>query len=251
MKRRILLPLIVFIALVAAIPAAIEYQFNHLADCRLNKLSNEQWIHRGLYNGINVFENTLAAFDSAKAMGLHGIELDIFYIDSIHDFVVTHDLPNPFGLPPLLLSDVIKRYDTTFYYWFDLKNLSTENQQKIADRFQSIIPKPVKTKVYIESGAASPLGFLAKSGFNSIYWIQYNRTHFLKSMVKKLWIKWDCIRYGFDGVSMGMTLADEDFFSSFEKIPKFIFHIYTPELFQQIKNRGNIAVYLMDYLPTE
>nr|MBP6315850.1 hypothetical protein [Chitinophagaceae bacterium] len=251
MKRRILLLLIVFMALTAIIPMAIEYQFNQLNTGRPNRLSNEQWIHRGLYNGITVFENTVAAFDSAKDMGLKGIELDIFYIDSINDFVVTHDLPNPYGLPPLLLSDVISRYDSSYYYWFDLKNLSTENQEKITARFQDITPAHVKTKVYIESGAAKPLGFLAKSGFNTIYWIQYNRTHFIKSFLKKIWIKWDCIRYKFDGVSMGMTLADEDFFESFETIPKFIFHIYTPELFLQVKNRSNIAVYLMDYLPTE
>ncbi len=251
MKKRLLLVGIVFMAIIVAIPLAIQYRFSHPNPGRIMRLSKEFWIHRGLYNGVTVFENTIAAFDSAKSKGLRGIELDIYYIDSINDFIVTHDIPNTYGLPILLLSDVVKRYDTSFYYWFDLKNLCTENQEQIANRFKAITPLPVRKKVFIESGAAKPLGYLATLGFNSIYWIQYNRTHFAKSFLKKMMIKWDCIRYQFDGVSMGMTLVDEDFFDSFEHIPKFIFHIYTPELYQQVKDRSHIAVFLMDYLPTE
>ena len=207
------------------------------------------WMHRGLYDNKTIYENTLAAFDSALNKNIAGIEFDLFYIDSINDFVISHDLPNRFGLTPLLLSNVFKTYDTSFSYWLDLKNLTDDNKQEIAHLLNKQLIGDLKSKAYIESGNAVPLGFLANQGFRTIYWVQYNRTNWVKKFLKKKLIQWYCIQYPFSGLTIAASMADKDFFDSFGKIPTFIFHIYTPNQYHLIQNQTNVAVYLMDYIP--
>lgn len=46
--------------------------------------------HRGDYNNQHVFENTIAAFDRAKAQGVWGIEFDVRWTKDLHP-VVSHD----------------------------------------------------------------------------------------------------------------------------------------------------------------
>lgn len=227
----------------------IHFIFNHRQYRAAGLPQQEYWIHKGLYDNKTVFENTIAAFDSARKKNIKGLELDIFFIDSLNDFVVTHDIPNRYTLPPLLFSDVIKRYDSAFTYWLDLKNLNNENMAPVSARLYSILGKKLKHKAFIESANAAPLGYMTANGFNTIYWIQYDRTNFLRKLYKTTLIKWNFIQYKYTGGTMAASMTDEDFFENFKAVPKFIFHIYTPELYNKVKNQPNIAVYLMDYIP--
>lgn len=229
----------------------IHYIFNQKQYPTARLPQQEHWIHRGLYDNKKVFENTIAAFDSARSKDIKGIELDIFYVDSLNDFVVTHDMPNKYALPTLLLSEVVDKYDSSFSYWLDLKNLGYENMALIAAKLYKILPLHLRQKAFIESANAAPLSYLAEKGFNTIYWIQYSRTNFLKKLYKTTLIKWNFIQYKFAGGTMAASMTDEDFFESFRAVPKYIFHIYTPELYNKVKNQPNIAVYLMDYIPAE
>lgn len=209
------------------------------------------WIHRGLYDNKQVFENTLAAFDSAKTHGFRGIELDVFFIDSLHDFYVTHDMPNKYQQFPLKLSEVLNRYQLGFYYWLDLKNLHASNQTAIKNRFEELVKGSLKQQVFIESGNAAALGFLANHQFQTLYWIQYNRDHWWKKYLKKTFIKMYFLKYPYAGGSIGANMANDDFFESFAPIQKFIFHIYTPELLEVFKNKSNTSVHLIDFIPTK
>jgi hypothetical protein len=211
----------------------------------------EHWIHKGLFNNKTVFENTLPAFDSAHGQHIQGLEMDVYYIDSLNDFIVTHDLPNRYHLPALKLSEVLSRYDTAFSYWLDLKNLTDENKEPISLRFKSMLSPAMTAKVYIESGNAPELGYLAAQKLKTIYWIQYNRTNIFKKWIKQTLIKWQFIQYPFEGATIGASMTDDNFFETFQPVPKFIFHIYTPELYGKVQQQGNIAVYLMDYMPAE
>ena len=56
---------------------------NRLQDCKIIS-------HRGEHDNINVFENTLAAFDLIKERGIWGIELDIRWTKDLLP-VVFHD----------------------------------------------------------------------------------------------------------------------------------------------------------------
>ena len=153
--------------------------------------SENKWIHRGLYDNKFVFENTMKAFDSARLAGFSGIELDVFFHDSLQDLVVTHDFPNQYNQPILLFSEVMKKYADSAFFWVDLKNLNATNQMQIANCFQKSISVENRKHIYIESGSANPLQYLASEGYNTIYWVQYNRTNFMKKYLKKNWIKYN------------------------------------------------------------
>ncbi len=249
MKRWLFKVICCLLLILTACVILIKYAFRTKTYQKAGHPAHAHWIHRGLYDNKMVFENTIAAFDSARKMNITGIELDLFYIDSLHNFYVTHDLPNGFGLPPLLLSEVIEKYDTSFSYWFDLKNLTEENMERIHFGLLEIVPGEVLKKVFIESAEADALGYLAESGFNTIYWIQYNRENWIKKAFKKLFIQWKFVRYKYVGGTTAATLADEDFFTTFDPVPKFIFHIYTPQQYNSLQSHDNVAVYLMDYIP--
>ena len=207
------------------------------------------WIHRGLFDNKMVFENTIPAFDSALKQHFKGIELDIYYVDSINDFVVTHDMPNQFHLPELRLITVIQRYGNQFFYWLDLKNLNEHNQELIAQRMNVILDQNLREKVFIESGHASALGYLTTQHLQTLYWIQYERKNAVKRFLKKLYIHSCFWRYHYTGASIGAVMADEDFFSSFDYIPQFVFHIYAAAELEKLKQKKNTVVHLVDFIP--
>ncbi|MCC7028998.1 MAG: hypothetical protein IT257_01745 [Chitinophagaceae bacterium] len=211
----------------------------------------QYWIHKGLFNNKTVFENTIPAFDSAYRQHLSGVEMDVFYIDSINDFIITHDLPNRYQLAPLRLSEVFLKYDTAFSYWLDLKNLNDVNKERITLKFKSLMTPSLSAKVFIESANAAALGYLAAQKLNTLYWIQYNRTNFIRKWFKLTLIKWQFIQYRYCGATIAASMTDEPFFETFKEVPKFIFHIYTPELYRTVQKQQNTAVYLMDYLPAQ
>ncbi len=84
-----------------ALPFWIENAFFSISDFFLEKLPRreptpEKFInarlvfHRGIYDNRRVFENTLPAFDQAKADGIWGIEFDIQWTRDLQP-VVSHD----------------------------------------------------------------------------------------------------------------------------------------------------------------
>ena len=64
----------------------------HLINCKIVS-------HRGEYDNQMVFENTLAAFDQAKAAGVWGIECDLRWTRDLQPVVIhDSDLLRMFGL---------------------------------------------------------------------------------------------------------------------------------------------------------
>lgn len=95
--------------------------------------------HRGEHDNIRVYENTIAAFDSALEQGIWGIEFDIRWTRDLQP-VVAHDpdLKRVFGIettiaevdfdklrsqcPQLpLLSEVVERYGRRLHFMIELK----------------------------------------------------------------------------------------------------------------------------------
>jgi len=71
--------------------------------------------HRGEYDNISIFENTISAFDNSFKNGIWGIELDLRWTKDLHP-VIFHD-PNlerlfhsDIGISQLSLSDLQKQY---------------------------------------------------------------------------------------------------------------------------------------------
>ena len=95
--------------------------------------------HRGDYDNRNIFENTIAAFDRAKAQDVWGIEFDIRWTKDLHP-VISHDpeLIRVFGLDlgiqqvtltdlksrcPLVpsLAEMIQRYGKKIHLMIEIK----------------------------------------------------------------------------------------------------------------------------------
>lgn len=192
------------------------------------------WAHRGLHTEHP--QNSIQAFKAALDSGFEGVELDVFYIERLNDFVVSHD-PQISGSEDTLLrlEKVLQRFEDSLYYWVDLKNLNRKNYQDIrlllneTSKFFN-----VKDKLFIESAAAVPLGNLAKSGFKTLYWAQYNR-NFPKRWLKLKLIKLYMILYPYSGVSCQHDYCTNDFIKHFYKKNIFIFTINSEEEFLRLK----------------
>jgi len=109
-----------------SIPAFIEKNFQVVTDFMFSiwpqpvpdkkRLMNCKIIsHRGEYNNITIFENTIPAFENSFKKGIWGIELDLRWTKDLHP-VIFHD-PNlerlfhaDIGISQLSLSDLQKQF---------------------------------------------------------------------------------------------------------------------------------------------
>jgi glycerophosphoryl diester phosphodiesterase len=127
----------------------------HLKNCRIIS-------HRGEYDNQIVFENTLAAFDRAKATGVWGIECDLRWTKDLQPVVIhDSDLLRVFGLNVRIceiklselksacslvpcLGDVIQRYGKRLHLMLEIKKEMYPDpkyqNQVLADVFSSLKP---------------------------------------------------------------------------------------------------------------
>ncbi len=191
------------------------------------------WDHRGLQAVNDSTENTLISYDRALSLGAEGIEMDIFFDDSLSTFVVSHDKPYQLQRDSsiLILEDVFEKYGRDIYYWLDLKNLKNSNLKKVESLLVDLLKKhSLSDKVYTESSNTWAAHKLSKnSQLNIVLWIQYSSKKTLISWIKKLYYKTLISLSDFSGVSRGYVFADMDFRDAFSSFPCFIFHIYTEE----------------------
>lgn len=117
--------------------------------------------HRGVYDNVDVFENSLAAFEAFHRAGGWGIELDVQWTRD-HVPVVTHDPDGRrlFGVPqavaamdleslrrrlPLVpsLADVVDRYGGRMHLMVEIKSLpegSGRPREILARHFEHLVP---------------------------------------------------------------------------------------------------------------
>ena len=115
--------------------------------------------HRGERDGVDILENTFAAFDPVVKAGVAGIEFDIRYTRD-DEPVVVHDadLKRVFGLPDVVadtpwktlrrraprlphLDEVIERYAARSHLMAELKTRgSVRAEQRVAERLSALVP---------------------------------------------------------------------------------------------------------------
>ncbi len=155
-----------------SVPVWIENAFFRVSDFLSEKLTrtepapekllNARLIsHRGIYDNHRVFENTLTAFDQAKAEGIWGIEFDIQWTRDMQP-VVSHDpdcrrlfkenasigelsfktLKTRFPMIPHL-ADVIQRYGGKLHLMAEIKPHSVASKrlnEVLSELFSSLQP---------------------------------------------------------------------------------------------------------------
>ena len=159
----------------------------HLRNCKLVS-------HRGEYDNQNVFENTLAAFDRAKAASVWGIECDLRWTKDLQPVVIhDSDLLRVFGsnikicevtlselksacsLVPCL-GDVIQRYGKRLHLMLEIKKEMYPDpeyqNQVLADVFSSLKPGQdfhiltMSPQMFKLIDFVDPFAFIAVARFN-------------------------------------------------------------------------------------
>ena len=129
---------------------------DRLADCKIVS-------HRGEHNGRSVFENTLTAFDGAKAAGVWGIECDLRWTKDLQPVIIHDpDLVRVFGLDVKVcdvtlaeiksacdgvpsLEEVIRRYGKQLHIMLEIKKEvypdPARQNRVLADKFSALVPR--------------------------------------------------------------------------------------------------------------
>ena len=143
--------------------------------------------HRGEHDNITVFENTLAAFDSALAQGVWGIEFDVRWTRDLQP-VVAHDadLKRVFGNPTTiaavefaelrsqcpdvpLLSEVVEEYGRKMHFMIEIKEEpypDPDRQNAIFQEcFSSLRPQRDYHLMSLSPGMFDQISFVPPSTF--------------------------------------------------------------------------------------
>lgn len=210
--------------------------------------SCEIWSHRGIVSD-SLKENTIKAFAASKDGGATGIEVDVFWIDSLQECIVMHDMDTSSNLRDMLnLTDVVIRFKDSLKYWIDLKNLTNKNAPLLKQYFQKLVQQQAsKAKVCVESGNADALASIKTASIQTIYWIQFNRSNPIRKWLKLKYLKRKIANAQFDGYSVAVKLFDPDYQEYFSGLPTYLFHgTYKQYKKLCLNDSFNIQVVLVD-----
>lgn len=122
------------------------------------------WAHR-------VNNPDYVADKQSKFMGL---EVDLIFSEHQDLLFVGHDAPDT--TKNILFSDWLKklskaqRKDT--YYWLDIKNLSVDNAEQLAQRLKYIARKyHIKDRLWVENTSAEALEIVKEYDFQVLLWV--------------------------------------------------------------------------------
>jgi hypothetical protein len=203
------------------------------------------WSHRGVHDSLP--ENTIEAFQLAKNQYFKGIELDVYFDDSV-GFVVSHDFPYQLVEGKLLtLNEVVDTFQSDFFYWIDLKNLERKNRKAVAKEFQKLFLKypSLQEKIWVESAKGWALRQLAKKGIQSIYWVQFSRNQ-TKQFFKIWYLKTVITGSNFSGITSDYRYLQPPFERIFGHLNWFVFTVNDTETINYLKTIPAVKVILTD-----
>lgn len=124
----------------------------------------KMWVHR---------TNSIEKLNEVKN-DFYGVELDVEYLDSLDRFDVNH--------PPVISIGLsLNKYlgsgseNKNLHYWFDFKNLNTNNQQKSLKKILSICSNyhVNPSNIIVENGDLSLLVGFQQKGFLVSYYLNW------------------------------------------------------------------------------
>ncbi|MBX2959506.1 MAG: hypothetical protein KF732_06065 [Flavobacteriales bacterium] len=215
--KRAFIVLFILIAFVSAIFIVVQIQFNRLKVPPFFYENPPQkfWAHRGYsINGADYSPNN---FQLAKNAGFEGIELDLFYSIELKTFLVAHDMPLE---DTLLIEDVLDETQNSFYYWFDLKNLNSQNVDEVITQLETLNESyQLQHHFMVESKEARSLYQLTKARIHTCLWLKTPRPqqlfqfYFWKT-INMLTLMY----YDFDAISIPYFIYRYQEYESFYKL---------------------------------
>jgi len=204
--------------------------------------NDKLWRHR--VNCIEIANNYAQKFP--------GIEIDLYYVDSIDGFICDHgEVCAGIPLRDLLLT-IENRNE--IYYWFDFKNSNTNSvvDASVSDLENILIEFDIKEKSIVESQNPYCIQKYRENDFYTSYWIPHisEDTKEERERITKI------IQGVIDVQKPTVLSASYKMFSFLKKnFPNEILHFWTNGLITEgdkrtinkIKNYNNAKVILVDY----
>lgn len=168
LKYGLFISFIVLATLVVGI-LFLNYCFRNKVLTSFVDYNNQQkkWVHKGfLKSGESYSSNRLIEI---LERGIEGVEIDVFYSESLDKFIVSHDFPIQ---DTIFLEEYLTPTANKLKYWFDLKNLKNVDVELVIKAFFNINKKfNLNNQFIIESKDASKLAMLTDEGFYTCFWI--------------------------------------------------------------------------------
>ncbi len=108
-----------------------------------------------------------------KELLFDGIETDIYYSSSSNEIFVCHNDEDTInGLTLNMWFDALKE-PQNHYYWLDVKNLTYQNADLIAEQILKITQKHnIKNKIFVESYNTYALKKVKRNDFRTLLWVE-------------------------------------------------------------------------------
>lgn len=215
MKRLLIILLILFVS-IATFLIVIELQFNRLKSSPFfyEKQPQKFWSHRGY--SLKEKPYSIHDIQHAVSKGFDGIELDLFYSTELNTFLVAHHEPIS---DTLFIEDVLDVSRNSIHYWFDLKNLNSQNVDVIIARFLELnISYQLKNQFLVESKNAKNLNKLTEKGIHTCLWLNSPRPQkFIMFHFSKIVNKLTLVLFDFDAISIPYFIYKNKEYQDFYK----------------------------------
>tara|TARA_R110002096_G_scaffold125585_5_gene271275 strand:- start:73 stop:807 length:735 start_codon:yes stop_codon:yes gene_type:complete len=208
------------------------------------------WSHSGYY--AEHPRNSIKAFETAINLGAGGLEIDVYFDESLQEFVTSHDQPyDLFNGKIQTLTEVLTKFHATTFYWLDIKNLrqlSFENKKKAAQTIAALTTKlGIKNRVIVESKNAKDLSTFNTFDIATLYQI---RVHHDEPKVvrwyKGLNIKWDIAQHQISALSIDYSRFGPDLPAMFKEMSIYLSTVNDAQQVIAAGEFSNIKVILTD-----
>jgi|GEM_PF-5687577 len=223
----------------------IQFKFDNHQPPQLLKLNERVWIHRG-----GTPENSPEGIKKSLNLGHKSFEIDIHFIEDKGKgkFIVQHDFPNKLIEQNLLVLDELLEEvdDSSLQWWFDFKNLNSENLEPAFSLLKELEKKySLKGRFFVEGSSYFPACTLSKKDIPVVFWINphsKSRFFFIREVQNKLMVS----LCNFSALTAYYESFTAPGSHTFENFPVILFTVNEQEKIDQYLQQDNILLVLKD-----
>ena len=222
------------------------------------------WASRGVYI-THEEQNSLESLQRAFANGFNGVEIDFYYDEEMHKFILSHNRPKKdkdgtlqYTLKNgklLTLEEVFQKVGKDHYFWLDYKNLdrlSSDATTEALKRLEEISTiYNLKERIYIEGSTPFLLSRYTKEGFLTLFAMQPLKESSILTSISSNVIKIVYYFFDFSAVAMPYGHLENPKYNhtteeNLQGVPTFLFHVPDDaELLHRLVDLKDVKVMLV------
>jgi len=166
----------------SSFPDKFPAEFDELAARKQKFLTlqakEKLWLHQGFHEA-GEEGNSIEAVTKAFAADYTGVEIDLHYIESEQEIIVSHDMPARFDRQKILTLDRLFQESpfnqkTSCYLWLDFKNLNYGNASEALNLLAAIVRKNYSSEhVLVESSNPFMVRKISQAGLKAVWGVFY------------------------------------------------------------------------------